>query len=111
MKFETYLLLGILVFGVWRTNRGVQRAQTVAERNFTVRTSVFVWFLGLLVLGGILFLPLRAILLLLIPVFFGGVTLARLLREARDRLRQQAQERVDLERMKRVNEKQFRSSI
>ena len=103
MKFETYLLLGILVYGVWRTNRSVQRSQTMAERNFTVRTSVFLWFLGLLVLGGILFLPFRAILLLLIPVFVGAVTLTRLLRDARGRLRQQAQERVDLERMKRVN--------
>jgi len=95
MKFETYLLLGILVYGIWRTNRSVQRSQTVAERNFTVRTSVFLWFLGLLVLGGIL--------LLLIPVFVGAVTLAKLLRDARGRLRQQAQERVDLERMRRVN--------
>jgi hypothetical protein len=103
MKFETYLLLGVILYGVWRTNRSVQRSQTAQKRYFAVRSSVFLWFVGVLLVGALLFLPNKMRILLLIPAFFGVVSLARFLSDARDRLRRQTEERVDLERMKRVN--------
>lgn len=103
MKFEIYLLLALLVFGIWKTNRSVQRSQTVEERAFTVRTSIFSWFVGFLLLTAILFLPFRALILLLLPVGFGVITMAKFLRDARMRLRREQQERVNLERMKRAN--------
>jgi hypothetical protein len=103
VKFEIYLLLALLVFGIWKTNRSVQRSQTVEERAFTVRTSIFSWFVGFLLLAAILFLPFRALILLLLPVGFGVITMAKFLRDARMRLRREQQERVNLERMKRAN--------
>jgi hypothetical protein len=41
--------------------------------------------------------------LLLLPVFFGGMSLMKFFRDARTRLRRENEERVDIERMKRVN--------
>ena len=103
MKFETYLLLGVILFGVWKTNRSVRRSQTAQERYFVVRSSVFMWFVGILLIAGLLFLPNKVRVLLLVPVFFGVVSLTKFLRDARARLRRQTQDRVDLERMKRAN--------
>jgi len=103
MKFEIYLLLGVLLFGVWRTNRSVQRSQSAEERHFAVRSSIFVWFVGFLLLAAFLFLPNKARVLLFVPVFFGAVSLTKYLRDARERMRRESAEKVDLERMKRVN--------
>lgn len=103
MKFEIYLLLALLIFGIWRTQRSVQRSQTVQERAFTMRTSIFSWFVGLVLLAAFLLLPVRALMLLLLPVALGVVSMAKFLRDARNRLRREEQERVNLERMKRTN--------
>ncbi len=103
MKFETYLLLAIVLFGVWKTHRSVQRSQTEQERYFTMRASIFSWFVGFLLLAALLLLPFRVLVLLLVPVVFGGLTVAKFLRDARARLRRGNQERVDIDRMKRVN--------
>ena len=102
MKFETYLLLAGLLFGVWKTRRNVQRSQSATERFFAIRVSVFMWFVGLLLLSAFLFLPNKQRVLLLLPAFVIAVTLAKFWRDSRARLRREAQGRVDLERMKRV---------
>jgi hypothetical protein len=103
VKFETYLLLAFLIFCVWKTHRSVQRSQTPRERFFVMRVSIFGWFLVFLLLLAIVFLPGKALILLLLPVVLGGISVARFLRDARARLRRANEERVDLERMKRVN--------
>lgn len=103
MKFEIYLLLILLIFGIWKTHRSVQHSQTQQERAFTMRVSIFSWFVGFLLLTAILFLPFRALMLLLLPVGFGVITVAKFLRDARMRLQREEQERVNLERMKRAN--------
>jgi len=103
VKFETYLILALLIFGIWKTNRSVRRSQTMQERSFTMRASIFAWFVGFLLLAAVLFLPFRALMLLLLPVGFGVLSITKFLRDARTRLRQEQQGRVDLERMKRVN--------
>ncbi len=103
MKFETYLLLALLVYGVWKTSRSVQRSRTPRERYFTMRASIFSWFVGFVLLAALLLLPIRVLLLLLVPVVFGAISMAKFLRDARERLRRENQDRVDLERMKRVN--------
>jgi hypothetical protein len=103
VKFEIYLLLALLIFGIWKTHRGVQRSQTVQERAFTMRVSIFSWFVGFLLLAAVLFLPFRALMLLLLPVGFGVISVAKFLRDAHTRLQREQQERVNLERMKRVN--------
>ncbi|HSI15536.1 MAG TPA: hypothetical protein VK961_26055 [Chthoniobacter sp.] len=96
-------MLALLIFGIWKTQRSVQRSETVQERAFTVRTSIFSWFVGSLLLAAFLFLPVRALMLLLLPVGFGVLTMSKFLRDARMRLRREEQERVNLERMKRAN--------
>jgi len=103
VKFETYLLLSIVLFGVWKTHRSVQRSATAQERYFTMRASIFSWFVGFVLLAVLLFLPFRVLVLLLVPVVFGGLTVVKFLRDARERLRRENQERVDIDRMKRVN--------
>lgn len=103
MKFETYLLLALIVFGIWKTNRSVQRSQTGQERFFIVRASIFFWFVGFLALAALLILPGRALALLFVPVFFGGVSLAKFFRDVRMRMRRGNAERVDIDRMKRIN--------
>lgn len=103
MKFETYLLLALLLFGVWKTHRNMQRSRTAQERYFVLRASIFTWFVGFLLLGAFLFLPNRARVLLLVPVIFGGISLMKFLRDARTRLRRENEQRVDIDRMKRVN--------
>jgi hypothetical protein len=104
VKFETYLLLGVLVYFVWKTNRTVQISQSAKERYFAMRASIFMWFVGFLLLAAFLFLPNKVRVLLLIPIVFGGLRVARFLRDARARLRRESQGSVDLERMKRVGE-------
>jgi len=103
VKFETYLLLMIVLFGVWKTHRSVQRSETAQERYFTMRASIFSWFVGFVVLAALLLLPFRVLALLLVPMIFGGLTVAKFLRDARVRMRRENQERVDIDRMKRVN--------
>jgi hypothetical protein len=103
VKIETYLLLALLIFGVWKTQKSVQRSKTAQERFFTLRASIFAWFVGFILLAAFLFLPNKARVLLLVPVVFGAISMAKFLRDARTRLRRTDQERVNLERMKRVN--------
>ena len=58
-KFETYLLLALLLFGVWRTNRSVQRSQSAQERQFAMRTSIFTWFVGFIMLACFAFVAVQ----------------------------------------------------
>ncbi len=103
MKIEIYLLLALLLFGVWKTHRSVQRSQSAPERFFTIRMSAFSWLVGVMLLTAFIFLPGKMRVLLILPAFFVITTLSKFWREARERLRRESQERVDLERMKRVN--------
>jgi FlaA1/EpsC-like NDP-sugar epimerase len=103
MKIETYLLLAVLVFGVWKTHRSVQRSQSAEERFFAIRASAFTWLVGIALLATFVFSPNKARILLLLPAFVVVVALVKFWRNARARLRRESQERLDLERMKRVN--------
>jgi len=103
MKFETYLLLAALIFGIWKTHRSVQSSRSAQERFFALRASIFTWFGSFLLLMALLFLPNKARVLLLIPIFFGAISVARYFQNTRERLRRQAEGQADLDRMKRVN--------
>ena len=103
MKIEIYLLLALLIFGIFKTQRTVRQSQSAPERFFAIRASAFSWLVGMMLLSAFLFLPNRQRILLLLPVVVGVISLAKLWRNARTRLRREHQERVDLERMKRVN--------
>ncbi len=103
MKFLTWLLALGLIICVFGTHRSVRRSQSDAERFFAMRLAIFSWVAGFAFLVALLFLPNKQRVLLLIPIFVLGVTIAKLWRSGRARLRREEQERGSLDRMKRVN--------
>jgi Na+/H+ antiporter NhaD/arsenite permease-like protein len=103
VKFETYLLLGILVFGIFRTRRSVRRSQSEEERFFAIRMSAFTWVVGILLLMAFVFLPNKPRILLLLPALVVVLSLVSFWKTGRSRIRQAREDRVNLDRMKRVN--------
>ena len=104
LKIETYLLLAVLIFGIFKTRRTVLRSQDTQERFFAIRTSIFTWLVGFVLLAAFLFLPsTRSRILFLLPAFIIVLSLVKLWRNGRARFERERQGRVDLDRMKRVN--------
>ena len=103
MKIAIYLLLAILLFGVFRTHRSVRRSVTAEERGMAIRVSAFAWLTGFLFLAAFIFLPNKQRVIMMIPAFIFAVSFAKFLRDKRARLRRETDERANLERMKRVN--------
>lgn len=103
MKFTDILLLFLLIYGVFTTHFSVKRSRSAKERFFAIRTAVFSWLIGLFFLFAFLFLPNKPRILMMLPAVFVAFTLSRVWRNSRQRLRREDQERIDLERMKRVN--------
>jgi hypothetical protein len=103
VKIEIYLVLALLIFGIFKTQRTVRQSQSAQERFFAIRASAFTWLVSILMISAFFLLPGRVRLLFLIPAFITVVSLVKFWRNARTRLRQEQQERVDIERMKRVN--------
>jgi peptidoglycan/LPS O-acetylase OafA/YrhL len=102
MKFTTVVLLLVLIGGVLSTHFSVRNSRTEKERFFSIRVSAFCWLLGILFIGALLFLPNKQRLLVIAPAAVATLSLGRLLRNARNRLRE-APPRENIERMKRVN--------
>ena len=98
-----YLLLAILLFGVFRTHRSVRRSVTAEERGMAIRVSAFAWLVGFLFLIALLFLPIKPGVFVLLGGFIFAVAFAKFWRDKRARLRREHDERASLERMKRVN--------
>lgn len=103
MKIAIYLLLAVLLFGVFRTHRSVRRSTSAEERAIAIRVSAFAWLVGLLLLLAFVFLPNRQRVILMVPTFVGAVGLAKFWRDKRAQLRRAAEEQTRLDRMKRVH--------
>ncbi len=103
MKIATYLLLAILLFGVFRTHRSVRRSVTEEERGMAIRVSAFAWLVGFIFLIALIFLPNKQRVIMMLPAFIFAVAFAKFWRDKRARMRRENEERVNLERMKRVN--------
>ena len=106
MKFATYILLGVLIFAIFRTKRSVSTTTSAKERSVAIRTAATCWLLGFIFVLGLVFLPDKARVLMMLPAFFLTVSIRRAIQNARAQLRNaQAQQGqpVDLEKMKRVN--------
>ncbi len=103
MKFVTYLLLALLLFGVFRTHRSVRRSVTAEERGMAIRVSAFAWLMGFIFVIALIFLPNKQRVIMMLPAFIFAVAFAKFWRDKRARLRRENEERVNLERMKRVN--------
>ena len=103
MKFLTWFLAFALIVAVFGTHRSVRRSRSEAERFFAMRVALFSWIAGFGFVIALIFLPNKQRVLLLIPLFVLTVTVAKLWRTGRARLRREEEERGSLERMKRVN--------
>ena len=103
MKIVTYLLLALLLFGVFRTHRSVRRSVTAVERGMAIRVSAFAWLMGFIFLIALIFLPNKQRVIMMLPAFIFAVAFAKFWRDKRARMRRENAERVNLERMKRVN--------
>jgi hypothetical protein len=103
MKLATWLLVLVLIIGIFSTRRSVRRSRSEAERVFAVRLALFSWLAGFVFLIALLFLPNKQRVLLMIPIFLVGVSVAKLWRDGRARLRREHEERGRFERMKRIN--------
>jgi hypothetical protein len=103
MNFGTWLLVIVLIVAIFSTRRSVRRSRSDAERFFAVRLALFSWVGGFAFLVALIFLPNKQRVLLMIPLFFAAVTVAKLWRDGRARIRREHEERDRLDRMKRIN--------
>lgn len=103
MKFLTWIIAFVLIVGVFSTQRSVRRSTSEAERFFAMRLALFSWLAGLAIVIALIFLPNKQRVLMMIPVFVLSVSVAKLWRTGRARLRREEAERGSLDRMKRVN--------
>jgi hypothetical protein len=102
MKIATYLILALLLFGIFRTQWSVRQSASAEARAATIRLSAFAW-LTIFGLGlAFVFLPQQRVLLLL-PVLLLGLGGARYWRERRAQLRRESDAQDKLERMKRIH--------
>ncbi len=103
MKFPIYILLAVLIFGVFRTHLSVRRSTSAEERGIAIRFSAFAWVVGFLFLLAFIFLPNKQGVILMVPAFIVAVGLAKFWRDKRADLRRKSAEQTRLDRMKRVN--------
>ena len=103
MKFLTWIIAFVLIAGVFSSHRSVRRSTSEAERFFSMRLALFSWLTGLAIVIAFIFLPNKQRVLMMIPVFVLSVSVAKLWRTGRARLRREEAERGSLDRMKRVN--------
>ena len=79
------------------------RKRSEAERSFAVRFTIFSWLLAFVFVLAILLLPNKGRVLMLVPVFLVGMTLAKWWQNTRERLRREAAATSDFERARRIN--------
>ncbi len=79
------------------------KKRSAAERSFDIRFTIFAWTLAFIFIGAILFLPNKGRVLMLVPVFLTGMSLARWWQHSRERLRREAEAETDFARARRIN--------
>ncbi len=103
MKFGDVILAGLIIYGVFSTQRGVRGSRTKEERFFAIRMAMFSWIVGFLFVVALLFLPNKQRVLMMLPLFVVVVTVAKLWRSGKTRLRREAQTQDRFDGAKRVN--------
>jgi uncharacterized membrane protein len=104
MTLPVLLFVALLLYGLVGTHFSVKKSRGEKERSAAMRFAVFTWILGIMMVV-LLFLPLpgKHRILMLAPLLFLGVAVRKVLRNARNRIRDEEQLEVNIERMKRVN--------
>jgi hypothetical protein len=99
------LVIALLWFFGPRLLRGyvAWKKQSVAERAFAVRFTIFSWVVAFIFIAAVLFLPNKGRIVLLVPVFVVGVTLAKWWQTSRERLRREAEVDTNFARARRIN--------
>ncbi len=101
----SWLIIAMIAYAMWKSSRTVRASQSAQERSVAIRALAAAWFLAFVFVVALIFSPDKVRVILLLPAFFAATALARGWRNVRTRLResQTEKERVDFERMKRVN--------
>ena len=103
MNLFRLLVLGILGWLGWRTYRNVRHGANERERQLSIRALIALWILGALFLMGLLALPPRGKVLLLIPLALVLGSGAKAYFKSRREIRAAADMDAKLNNMKRVN--------
>lgn len=104
MTIPILLFVALVLYGMIRTHFSVKRSYGERERSAAMRFAVFTWILaGLMVVLLLLPIPGKQRILMVAPLFFMGVAVRKVLRNARTRIRDEEQLELNIERMKRVN--------
>jgi len=102
-----FYLLGAIV--LWLVSPALLRQfvawkrQSEAQRSFAIRFTAFSWLLAFIFVLALIFLPNKGRVLMLVPIFLAGMTLARWWQSARERLRRRAEEESGFARARRIN--------
>jgi hypothetical protein len=92
--------LGWLAWKAWAYFRTCRSPQ---ERALAVRGMMALGMIGFLVLVGFVFVPMPFKVLFAIPAFLVSGSVAKALRDARNRLKEEPARGVDIDKLKRVN--------
>jgi len=103
MMIELLLLLGIGGWLGWKAWNFVQRGHSPLERAVATRGMLALGLVGFLILIGFVFMPMPFKLLFAIPAFLVSGSITKAFRDARRRLREEAEGTGKIERMKRIN--------
>jgi hypothetical protein len=99
----TWLMIGLIAYALWSTQRSVRRTSSARERSLAIRGALFFWVLTFLFILALVFLPNRGRVLMMIPAFLITAWGMKAYRNSRERLRSETQDQGNIERMKRVN--------
>jgi hypothetical protein len=103
MNLPLLLVLALLGWLGWKAWMFLKSGRTPLERAIVLRGTIIFSFLGILFLAGFVFMPGPFKFLFIIPAFLVGGTVMKSLRDARARLRNDASDRGNIEKMKRIN--------
>ncbi len=103
MKF--LVAAAMLAFIAWAFVQHFRQRRVAGprERFFNVRAWSFTALVCLLCLVALIVLPDKGRVLMLAPIFIGGVSLAKWMQRTRLRLREEEAQRTGFERAKRIN--------
>ncbi len=96
------VVIALLAWTLWPRLQA-WRAGSADERAFTIRFTIFTWFIVLLFVLAFLFLPNKGRVVMLLPAFLVTVSLAKWWKNARTRLRREARGDANFQRARRIN--------
>jgi uncharacterized membrane protein len=103
MNLPWVLLLIFVAWLCWRTWKSIQRTQDPRERTLAMRGALAFWLIGFLFVLALVFLPNKARVISLIPMFLLAGAVIKAYRNSKAQLRAARQAQVDFDKIKRAN--------